>query len=231
MKGGRFAFALLAALFAASGAQAREYDCHRPGHAPGGEWKLYDEIVKQAYDDFLARPDADTSFNYLLCGTVEDGQQTILMNAVREIDGKKDCADPANFALLYDTKKRSFSDKIPSQDFCGPAGASAPAGGGAQASAYDCANPDAAPEGHWDMAQDQAKAFYTDAMSQPFASGFLLRFCGVIVKGEQLVMIGAIRMNGSERVCDDPSNFGLIYDPKKRSYGDKVVGQTFICPK
>jgi hypothetical protein len=59
-------------------------------------------------------------FMYRFCGTYEDGTQVIMVGAQEIVDDKPVCDSPANYAVFYDPKKRSFSSVIPGVNMCKP---------------------------------------------------------------------------------------------------------------
>ena len=105
------------------------------------------------------------------------------------------------------------------------------AAGGAQARSYDCADPASAPEGVWTATQEQHDAFVADLRAVPDGPDgeFMKRICPVIENGEQVFMIGALHVVDDFAVCDDPANYAMFYDPDKRSFGDRITGQTFCA--
>jgi hypothetical protein len=102
----------------------------------------------------------------------------------------------------------------------------------AQARSYDCAgtSSDFAPEGIWSLTEGDAEQMLTDLSAHPPAEGeFLPRFCGVIENGQRMILIGALHVTGDDALCDDAANFALFYDPRARSFGAPISGQTFCA--
>jgi hypothetical protein len=102
----------------------------------------------------------------------------------------------------------------------------------AQARSYDCAGApsDFAPEGTWQLTEDDARQMLTDWSAHPPVVGsFVPRFCGTIENGQRMIMIGALHITGNDALCDDPANFSVFYDPRTRSFGAPITGQTFCA--
>lgn len=101
--------------------------------------------------------------------------------------------------------------------------------GGAEARGYSCVDADHAPDKQWNLKQDDAVQMLGDWEGQADAKSgnFMLRFCGEYDDGNPMILINAFRVHHGKRRCDDPENFSMLYDPKVRSFGEKISGQAF----
>jgi hypothetical protein len=100
--------------------------------------------------------------------------------------------------------------------------------GSAQArDSYDCADyKNVAPEGWWSPSDDQKKQFYSDLeVAFPHWNDFMMRTCGVVEGGKQLILVGALHVVDEHAMCEDDANFGVLYDPQTRKFGDVVPHQ------
>jgi hypothetical protein len=115
-------------LLIASGAQARSYNCADPAGTPNGQWELNETIVQQLLTDIQAQHfGAPKKFGYRFCGSIENGEQVIMVGAIEDADGKHICDSSANFAVFYDPRKRTFGDLISGVNLCiSPTGGSVP---------------------------------------------------------------------------------------------------------
>ncbi len=123
---GLAAFAV--ALLIASGAQARGYNCAVPADRPEGRWEMDPALPMQIIQDIGAQKfnTPDHRYKYRFCGSVENGQQMIMVGMILLKDTGPVCDAPENFAIFYDPKARTFGTPIPGVTFCSPP-ATAPA--------------------------------------------------------------------------------------------------------
>jgi hypothetical protein len=100
--------------------------------------------------------------------------------------------------------------------------------GAAQArDTYDCADyAHAAPEGWWHLTDEQEAQFYKDLhVAFPNWGDFMVRSCGVMEGGKQMVLVGALHVVDNYAMCEDEANFGVLYDPQTRKFGEVVPHQ------
>jgi hypothetical protein len=115
-------FAVFAvALVIASGAQARGYNCAVPADRPEGRWDMDQALSMQVIHDIGdQRIGAPAHHKYRFCGSIENGQQLIMVGMILLKDSGPVCDAPENFAIFYDPKARTFGKPIPGATFCFP---------------------------------------------------------------------------------------------------------------
>jgi hypothetical protein len=104
--------------------------------------------------------------------------------------------------------------------------------GGAEARSFNCADPASRPDGKWPLDQTLSMQIVSDIESQGPGKPrhFKYRFCGSIENGQQMILLGAIEIVDGAPVCDSSNNFGVIYDPRKHSFGDVTTGVNMCIP-
>ena len=115
--------ALAIAVLLAGGAQARGYNCAVPADRPEGRWSMDQALSMQIIGDISAQGiGAPVHYKYRLCGSVENGQQMVMIGFIALKDSGPACDAPENFAIFYDPKAHTFGTPIPGVTFCaGPA--------------------------------------------------------------------------------------------------------------
>jgi hypothetical protein len=112
---------LAVVLLFASGAQARGYNCAVPADRPEGRWDMDQPLTMQVIGDIGAQKfEAPLHFKYRFCGSIENGQQLIMVGMIAIKDSGPVCDAPENFAIFYDPNARTFGKPIPGQTFCFP---------------------------------------------------------------------------------------------------------------
>jgi hypothetical protein len=106
-------------------------------------------------------------------------------------------------------------------------GAAAFAGQAQARDSYDCADfQHAFPEGSWSVSDEQKKQFYADLEAAfPNWNDFMTRTCGVVEGGKQMILVGALHVVDERAMCEDDANFGVLYDPQTRKFGDVAPHQ------
>ncbi len=110
-----------AALLIAGGVQARGYNCAVPADRPEGRWEMDQALSMQVVGDIRSqRIGAPVHYKYRFCGSIENGQQMIMIGMIAIKDSGPVCDAPENHALFYDPKERTFGAPIPGATFCFP---------------------------------------------------------------------------------------------------------------
>jgi hypothetical protein len=53
---------------------------------------------------------------------------------------------------------------------------------------------------------------------------YVLAFCGIRRDGQMFVIVDGIYKFMGATICDDAAGFGIVYDPRKRSFGKMSLG-------
>ena len=80
----------------------------------------------------------------------------------------------------------------------------------------------------WDV-----KAANANNKSWPRArhlDGYMLAFCGITRNGRHFVIVDGIYKFLGTMICDDAAGFGVVYDPKSRTFGDITFGVSSCAP-
>ena len=59
---------------------------------------------------------------------------------------------------------------------------------------------------------------------------YTLAFCGTTRNGHHFVILDGIYIFLGIMVCDDTAGFGVVYDPKDKTFGDIVFGVSSCAP-
>jgi hypothetical protein len=105
-------------------------------------------------------------------------------------------------------------------------------GGNADARSFNCADPASRSDGRWSLDQTLSMQVVGDIQSQGLGAPrhFKYRFCGALENGEQVILIGAQEIVDGVPKCDSSNNFGVLYDPRKRSFGTVTTGVDMCIP-
>jgi hypothetical protein len=91
---------------------------------------------------------------------------------------------------------------------------------------YDCADISYNLGDSWEPTDWQQEQFYSDlAAAYPAQNDFMIRSCAVIEGGRKLFLVGALHIVDNSALCDDEANFGVLYDPATRKFGEVVPHQ------
>ncbi|MGD0192962.1 MAG: hypothetical protein ABSD74_19665 [Rhizomicrobium sp.] len=104
--------------------------------------------------------------------------------------------------------------------------------GSASARSFNCADPASRPDGTWSLDQPLSMQLVGDIQSQRLGAPthFKYRFCGTLENGEQMILVGAMEIVDGAPKCDSGNNFGVLYDPRKRSFGTMTTGVNMCFP-
>jgi hypothetical protein len=96
---------------------------------------------------------------------------------------------------------------------------------------YDCADHvGIPPQERWSPSELQIRQLVGDFYSAfPSQEHFSIRMCGVTENGKQTMLVGALHIVDSKKVCDDELNFAVVYDPETRKFGDIIPHQKFCA--
>ena len=112
---------VILALLVSGSAEARSYNCADPDGTPNGQWELNETLVQQLLTDIQGQHfGAPKIFGYRFCGSIENGEQMVMIGAIEDLDGRHLCDSSANFAVFYDPRKRTFGNLIPGVNLCMP---------------------------------------------------------------------------------------------------------------
>jgi len=91
---------------------------------------------------------------------------------------------------------------------------------------YDCADISYDLGDSWEPTDQQKAQLYSDMDAHfPARDDFMIRSCAVIEDGRKLFLVGALHIVDDLAICDDDTNFGVLYDPDTRKFGEVVPHQ------
>ena len=75
----------------------------------------------------------------------------------------------------------------------------------------------------------KARAGRSDGPQGRHLDAYIFAFCRVSAHGQQVIVVDGVSSFQGAAICDDASNFGVVYDPRTQQFGAFVFGVS-ACP-